>query len=65
MKMGDMAKKAKSWAKGHPDQADKGVERAERMVDDRTGNRYDSQTDKASDAVRRGYGGGKGSEDQQ
>ncbi|MET9255460.1 antitoxin [Streptomyces sp. NPDC048182] len=57
-KLGDMAKKAKDMAKGHPDQADKGVERAERMVDERTGNKYDAQTDKAADAARRSYGGG-------
>lgn len=55
-KLADMANKAKEMAKSHPDQADKGVERAERMVDERTGNKYDSQTDKAADAVRRSYG---------
>ncbi|MCS0599645.1 antitoxin [Streptomyces sp. LP11] len=55
-KLGDMANKAKEMAKGHPDQADKGVERAERMVDERTGDKYDTQTDKAADAVRRSYG---------
>ncbi|GAA4809140.1 antitoxin [Streptomyces ziwulingensis] len=56
-KLGDMAKKAKEMAKGHPDQADKGVTRAERMVDERTGNKYDAQTDKAADAARRSYQG--------
>ncbi|MEE1939917.1 antitoxin [Streptomyces sp. TRM 70361] len=56
-KLGDMAKKAKGMARKHPDKADKGVERTERTVDERTGNRYDSQTDKASDHVRRTYGG--------
>ncbi|MFJ4205238.1 antitoxin [Streptomyces sviceus] len=54
-KLGDMANKAKAMAKGHPDQADKGVTRAERMVDERTGNKYDAQTDKAADAARRSY----------
>ena len=57
-KLGDMAKKALDAARKHPDQVDKGVERAERMLDERTGNRYDRQTDKAADAVRRSYGGG-------
>ncbi|MEU2552602.1 antitoxin [Streptomyces sp. NPDC013313] len=56
-KLGDMANKAKEMAKSHPDQADRGVESAERMVDERTGNRYDAQTDKAADAVHRSYGG--------
>ncbi|MCC5036045.1 antitoxin [Streptomyces sp. WAC 00631] len=56
-KLGDMAKKAKQAAKGHPDQADKGVERSERMADERTGDKYDAQTDKAADAARRSYGG--------
>ncbi|WP_329454304.1 antitoxin [Streptomyces sp. NBC_01497] len=54
-KLGDMADKAKKMAKGHPDQTDKAVERGERMVDERTGNRYDSQTDRAADSVRRTY----------
>ncbi|MEU6476727.1 antitoxin [Streptomyces sp. NPDC047017] len=58
-KLGDMADKAKAMAKGHPDQADKGVERAEKLVDERTGDKYDAQTDKAADAVRRSYGGGQ------
>ncbi|WP_333775004.1 antitoxin [Streptomyces sp. IBSBF 3136] len=56
-KLGDMANKAKEMAKGHPDQADKGVDSVERMVDERTGDKYDAQTDKAADAVRRSYGG--------
>ncbi|MGW4226963.1 antitoxin [Streptomyces bauhiniae] len=56
-KFGDLANKAKDLAKGHPDQADKGVESAERLIDERTGNKYDTQTDKAADAVRRSYGG--------
>ncbi len=45
-KLGDMANKAKEMAKAHPDQADKGVDSAERMVDERTGDKYDAQTDK-------------------
>ncbi|MEU0048421.1 antitoxin [Streptomyces sp. NPDC006184] len=56
-KLGDMADKAKEMAKSHPDQADKGVAGAERMADERTGNKYDAQTDKAADAVRRSYEG--------
>ena len=56
-KLGDMANKAKEMAKGHPGQADKGVDGAERVVDERTGDRYDAQTDKAADAARRSYGG--------
>ncbi|MFD3518460.1 antitoxin [Streptomyces sp. NPDC058657] len=57
-KLGDMANKAKDMAKSHPDQADKGVESAERAVDERTADKYDAQTDKAADAARRSYGGG-------
>ncbi|MEU1079787.1 antitoxin [Streptomyces sp. NPDC005908] len=57
-KLGDMMNKAKQMAKGHPDQADKGVSHAERMVDERTGNKYDAKTDKAADAARRSYGDG-------
>ncbi|MFC9114522.1 MULTISPECIES: antitoxin [Streptomyces] len=54
-KLGDMMNKAKQMAKGHPDQADKGVSHAERRVDDRTGNKYDAKTDKAADTARRSY----------
>ncbi|GHH94658.1 antitoxin [Streptomyces capillispiralis] len=54
-KLGDMMNKAKQMAKGHPDQADKGVAGAERAVDQRTGDKYDARTDKAADAVRRSY----------
>ena len=57
-KLGDMANKAKEMAKSHPDQADKGVESAERAVDERTGDKHDAQTDKAADAARRSYGEG-------
>ncbi|TKS99042.1 antitoxin [Streptomyces lasalocidi] len=58
-KLGDMANKAKEMAKAHPDQADKGVDSVERMVDERTGNKYDAQTDKAADAAHRSYSGGE------
>ncbi|MEU3842717.1 antitoxin [Streptomyces sp. NPDC028635] len=61
-KLGDLANKAKEMAKGHPDQADKGVQSAERLIDERTGDKYDAQTDKAADAVRRSYGSGGGEE---
>ncbi|MGC0379583.1 MULTISPECIES: antitoxin [unclassified Streptomyces] len=54
-KLGDMMNKAKQMAKGHPDQADKGVAGAERAVDRRTGDKYDARTDKAADTVRRSY----------
>jgi hypothetical protein len=54
-KLGDMMNKAKQMAKGHPDQADKGVAGAERVVDERTGDKYDARTDKAADTVRRSY----------
>ncbi|MET9498313.1 antitoxin [Streptomyces sp. NPDC006552] len=57
-KLSDVANKAKEMAKGHPDQADKGVDGAERLIDERTGNKYDAQTDKAADAARRSYGSG-------
>ncbi|MER6472829.1 antitoxin [Streptomyces collinus] len=57
-KLGDMANKAKEMAKSHPDQADKGVDSVERVVDERTHDKYDAQTDKAADAVHRLYGGG-------
>jgi hypothetical protein len=61
-KLGDLMNKAKQMAKGHPDQADKGVAGAERVVDERTGDKYDARTDKAADTVRRSYRDGGTSE---
>ncbi|MFH0245635.1 antitoxin [Streptomyces sp. HK10] len=61
-KLGDMANKAKKMAKRHPDQADKGVDRADQTTDERTGGKYDAQTDKSAESVRRAYGN---DEDQQ
>jgi hypothetical protein len=61
-KLGDMMNKAKQKAKGRPDQADKGVSGAERMVDERTGDKYDAKTDKAADTVRRSYRDGSGTQ---
>lgn len=54
-KLGDMAHKIKEMAKAHPEQVDKGVARAERLVDERTGNRYDAKTDRAAETIRRSY----------
>lgn len=59
-KLGDMAKKAKSMARKHPDKADQAVDRTERTVDERTGDRYDARTDKAAESVRRSYGDDEG-----
>lgn len=50
-----MVNKAEQTAEGHPDQAGKGVAGAERVVDERTGDKYDTRTDKAADTVRRSY----------
>ncbi len=59
----DLAKKAKNLASSHPDQADKAVERGEEFVDERTGGRFDEQTDKVGDALRDSYAEGRATEE--
>jgi hypothetical protein len=61
--LSDLAKKAKDFASSHPDQADKAVDKAEDFVDDRTGGRFDEQTDKAGDALRDSYAEGRATEE--
>ncbi|MFD4140475.1 MULTISPECIES: antitoxin [unclassified Streptomyces] len=53
-----MMDKIKSMLKGHESQADKGVDKAGDMVDDRTKGKYQSQVDTAQDKLKDQYGGG-------
>jgi hypothetical protein len=38
-----MADKAKQFASKHPDQVDKGLDKAENLAEEKTGGRFDSQ----------------------
>lgn len=46
---GGFADKAKNLADQHPDQVQQGIDRGGDAVDDRTGNKYESQVDKGQD----------------
>jgi hypothetical protein len=43
--------KLKTMLKGHPDQARQGVDKAGDYVDERTGGKYSSQTDKVQGKI--------------
>jgi hypothetical protein len=52
------ADKAKDFADQHDKQVDEGIEKAGDQVDQRTGNKYDSQVDKGVNAAQEHTGGG-------
>ncbi|MFE7974946.1 antitoxin [Streptomyces shenzhenensis] len=49
--------KLKGMLKGHEDQASKGVDKAGDYVDERTGNKYQSQVDTAQQKMKDELGG--------
>lgn len=55
-----MMDKLKNMLKGHPDQTDKGVERAGDYVDDRTQGKHSRHVDTAQEKMRDQLGGGAG-----
>jgi hypothetical protein len=59
-RIGEWIKRVLHLAKGHPGQADQIVERAERLANERTRNKYGDQIGKGADALRRQYRGGGG-----
>ena len=48
--------KVKDFVKGHPDQADSGMDRAQELVNERTGGKYADQVSKGGDMVRQHLG---------
>ncbi|MGW7355744.1 antitoxin [Streptomyces sp. NPDC054802] len=53
-----MMDKLKNMLKGHPDQTNKGVEKAGDYVDDRTQGKHSRHVDTAQDKMRDQFGGG-------
>ncbi|MFF0991299.1 antitoxin [Kocuria nitroreducens] len=47
--MGGFADKAKNLADQHPDKVEQGIDRGGDAVDERTGNKYESQVDTGQD----------------
>jgi hypothetical protein len=48
--------KIKGMLKGHPDQANKGIDQAGDFVDDKTQNKYSGQVDTGQDKLRDQFG---------
>ncbi|MFE5401908.1 antitoxin [Streptomyces sp. NPDC056580] len=48
--------KIKGMLKGHEDMADKGVDKGGDYIDQRTGNKYQSQVDTGQDRLRNEFG---------
>jgi hypothetical protein len=54
-RIGEWIAKLKDLARGHPQQADEMLRRAERFANERTGNKYGEQIAKGRDVLRRQY----------
>jgi hypothetical protein len=54
--MSDFIQKAKDFVTGHPDQADQGLDKAEELVNERTGGTHSEQIDQGADKVRESLG---------
>ena len=56
--MGGFMDKAKDMAGQHDEQVDQGLEKADDLVDQKTGGKYDAQTDKVTDQAQQRTGQG-------
>ena len=54
--MSDFIQKAKDFVTGHPDQADQGLDKAEELINERTGGTHADKIDQGADKVREGLG---------
>ncbi|MGL4831233.1 MAG: antitoxin [Propionibacteriaceae bacterium] len=43
--------KAKEFISGHEDKAKEALDKAEQVIDEKTGDKYDAQTDKAREVI--------------
>jgi hypothetical protein len=59
MGLGDMVNKAKEAMGQHPDQVDKGMDKAGEFVDEKTGGKYSDQINQGKDKLRQQFGGGQ------
>jgi MT0933-like antitoxin protein len=56
----DIEQKAESFAKEHPEATDKGVEDAAKFAEQKTGDKYDPQIQRAADEAEQRLTGGSG-----
>ena len=54
--MSDWIQKAKDFVKGHPEQAQQGLDKAEELINERTGGTYADQLDQGSDKLKETLG---------
>ena len=54
--MSDWIQKAKDFVKGHPEQAQQGLDKAEELLNERTGGKYADQVDQGSDKLKETLG---------
>ncbi len=54
--MSDWIQKAKDFVKGHPEQAQQGLDKAEELINERTGGKYADQIDQGSDKLKETLG---------
>ncbi len=54
--MSDWIDKAKDFVKGHPDQAQQGLDKAEELINERTGGQYAEKIDQGTDALKEQLG---------
>jgi MT0933-like antitoxin protein len=56
-RIAEWLKKAEIFAKGHSEQTDRFIDRAERFAKERTGHKYDRYIEKGAETVQRRYRG--------
>lgn len=56
---GDLEKKAQDYVEEHPEQADKGIDKAAGIVEGRTDHQHDQEIDRAVDTAEEHIGGGR------
>ena len=54
--MSDWIQKAKDFIKGNPEQAGQGLDKAEELINERTGGKYADKIDQGTDKLREGLG---------
>lgn len=54
--MSDWIQKAKDFVKGHPEKAQQGLDKAEQIVNERTGGKYSDKIDQGTDKLKETLG---------
>ena len=60
----NLENKAESYAEEHPEQADKGIDEAAKFAEHETGDKHDSEIQRAEQAAEQHIGGGQSGQGQ-